>query len=222
MTPSIILASSSPRRRELFALTGWTFEIKPAAIDETPRPGENPPDYVLRLAVTKAREAAGQAERGQFVLAADTIVADGATLLGKPVDARQAAAMLVRLRGRVHQVYTAVALLDPDSGRLLSDLCVSQVPMRAYSHAEMEAYIASGDSLDKAGAYAIQHAGFRPVEKFAGCFASVMGLPLCHIARTFQKMGISPSGQNIPRACQAHLGYACPIFTAVLSGETVG
>jgi septum formation protein len=222
MTPTFILASTSPRRRELFALAGWSFETKPASIDETPLPGEIPADYVLRLAVTKAREVAGQAQSDQLVLAADTIVADGDTLLGKPVDARQAAAMLVRLHGRVHQVYTAIALLDPASGALMSDLCVSQVPMRAYSYAEMEAYIATGDPLDKAGAYAIQHAGFHPVEKFAGCFASVMGLPLCHIARTLQKMGVNPNGRDVAQACQAHLGYICPIFKAVLNGENVG
>lgn len=220
MNFSLLLASSSPRRRELLALTGWKFEVRPAAIDEAPRPGEPPAEYVLRLATGKAQGAAAGVAPGQLVLAADTIVADGLLLLGKPADGRQAVAMLEQLKGRVHQVYTAIALFSP-GGALATDLCTSQVPMRPYTAAEIETYASSGDPLDKAGAYAIQHAGFHPVEGFAGCFASVMGLPLCHLTRTFKNMGISPL-VNVPQACQAHLGYQCPVFQSVLNGENVG
>jgi septum formation protein len=149
-------------------------------------------------------------------------VADGSVLLGKPADAAEAASMLERLRGRTHQVYTALALLDPTRGRLLTDLCVSQVPMRAYSADEMAAYIASGDPLDKAGAYAIQHSGFNPVVNFAGCFASVMGLPLCHLVRITLKMGLTLPTSHVPHACQSALAYTCPIYERVLGGENAG
>ena len=240
MIPSLILASTSPRRRELLALTGLDFEVKPAAIDESPVAGEPPAEYVVRLAVSKARWAARFAgRRGQRILAADTIVADGLKLLGKPSDFRQAVAMLEQLRGHVHQVYTAIALLEPASDTLLTDLCASQVPMRSYSTSEIESYAASGDALDKAGAYAIQHAGFHPVEEFAGCFANVMGLPLCHLVRTFQRADLSPPvedpaalvgvedpaalvGVDVAQACQAYLVYRCPVFQSVLNGENVG
>jgi predicted house-cleaning NTP pyrophosphatase (Maf/HAM1 superfamily) len=129
--------------------------------------------------------------------------------------------MLHKLRGRVHQVYTALAVRAPDTGDVFIDLCASNVPMRAYTPAEIEAYAATGDPLDKAGAYAIQHAGFHPVEGFGGCFASVMGLPLCHLTRTLRKIGITPQ-VDVPKACQSHLGYACPVFQSVLNGENVG
>jgi len=217
----ILLASNSPRRHELLSLTGWSFEIKPADIDETPQPGEPPAQYVLRLAETKARMAGSHAAPGQVVLAADTTVADGQFLLGKPDGPAEAEQMLVRLRGKVHQVYTAVAVYDPYAGRLLKDLCTSQVSMRLYRRDELIAYVSSGDPLDKAGAYAIQDAVFHPVENFAGCFASVMGLPLCHATRTLQKFGLHPA-VDVPQACQTHLDYACPVYPAVLRGEDVG
>jgi septum formation protein len=93
--------------------------------------------------------------------------------------------------------------------------------MRPYSDEEIDVYVASGDPLDKAGAYAIQHADFHPVENFSGCYASVMGLPLCHLVRTLCKMGIAPPA-DVPAACQAHLQYTCPISAAILRGETIG
>ncbi len=218
---NIILASTSPRRKELIQLAGWSFEIKPANIDETPLPGEAPGKYVLRLAETKARIVGQVSAPGQVVLAADTTVADGPDLLGKPADAAEAIQMLARLRDKVHQVYTAVAVFDPFAGRLLRDLCTSQVPRRRYRDDEVLDYVATGDPLDKAGAYAIQHPGLHPVEHFGGCFASVMGLPLCHVTRTLQKFGLKPA-RDVPQACQAHLNYQCPVYRAVLRGEDVG
>ncbi len=218
---NIILASNSPRRNELLQLTGWSFEIKPANIDETPLPDETPGQYVLRLAETKARMVGRLAAPGQVVLAADTTVADGPVLLGKPADAAEAIQMLARLRGKVHQVYTAVAVFDPLAGMLLKDLCTSQVPMRRYSEDEVLAYASSGDPLDKAGAYALQHPGFHPVEHFSGCFASVMGLPLCHVTRTLEKFGLTPA-RDVPQACQDHLDYQCPVYRAILRGEDAG
>jgi MAF protein len=142
-------------------------------------------------------------------------------LLGKPESPEQAGAMLRQLRGRTHHVYTAIAVLESGGGNSAADRCCSDVPMRAYSDAEIAAYIATGDPLDKAGAYAIQHAGFHPVEQFAGCFASVMGLPLCHLARTLRKLGYSPP-VDVSAACQASLKYDCPVSAGILRGEDLG
>lgn len=210
----ILLASNSPRRKQLLALGGWSYRVQPAEVDETPLPGEPADAYVLRLAESKARAAAAL-QPEELVLAADTTVVDTGYLLGKPRHAGEAREMLRRLRGRTHQVFTALSVLHTPSGRLLTDLCVTDVPMRPYSDAEIEAYIASGDPLDKAGAYAIQHPGFHPVEALAGCYANVVGLPLCHLARTLCKLGLPPRS-DLPQACQAALGYQCPVYEQIL------
>lgn len=215
----ILLASNSPRRRELLSLTGWDFQIRPAQVDESPLPGETGDRYVLRLSESKARAVASQSSEAQLVVAADTTVVDHGEILGKPRDARQAVIMLERLRGRIHQVYTAVSALDLQADVLLTDLCCTDVPMRDYRDEEIHTYVSSGDPLDKAGAYAIQHAGFHPVEGLRGCFANVMGLPLCHLTRTLRKFGIQPA-QDVPQTCQAYLDYACPVYGAILIGKT--
>ncbi len=218
----LILASNSPRRRQMLGWTGWAFELEAADLNEDPLPGEPPGEYVLRLAGEKARKVANRyAGEPVMVLAADTTVADGSDILGKPADAAEARAMLRRLRGRTHQVYTALALMDVRRSLLAQDVCVSQVPMRQYSDVEMEEYIQSGDPFDKAGAYAIQHPRFRPVVNFGGCFASVMGLPLCHLQRLAVRLDLTPP-QDIPHQCQSNLKYSCPIWQAVLNGEPVG
>lgn len=214
----LVLASNSPRRRQLMALGGWTFSLIPAAVDERPLPGEPPREYVLRLAEDKARSIAGRAPQDALVIAADTAVVHGDDILGKPEDERQAESMLRRLRGRTHQVYTALAVLRLTDGVLLTDLCQTEVPMRHYSDEEMAAYITSGDPLDKAGAYAIQHEGFRPVKHLSGCFANVMGLPLCHLVRTLEKLGVPPQC-DVPTSCQATLLYDCTVYSQVLTGE---
>ena len=212
----LVLASNSPRRRQLLAL-GWKFQVIPAEVDERPLPGEQPKDYVLRLAEGKARVAGSRSPRDAIVIAADTTVVDGTDILGKPVDNHQAQAMLHRLRGRSHQVYTALALLRIADGALLTDWCRTDVPMRDYSDQEMLAYIATGDPLDKAGAYAIQHNGFKPVEHLEGCYANVMGLPLCHLTRTLEKLGAHPE-TDLPQTCQSALDYICPVYQQVLKG----
>ena len=214
--PVLVLASNSPRRHELFALAGWMFRVKVADVDESPRAGEAPTDYVLRLAETKARAIKTYAD--QIILAADTAVVDGKDILGKPKDIAEAVAMLARLRGHTHQVYTGIALLRQSDGRLLKDLCITNVSMRGYSEDEIFAYVGTGDPLDKAGAYAIQHAGFRPVSGLSGCYASVMGLPVCHVVRLMQQFEISPAA-DVPINCQTLLEYQCPVFRAILRGE---
>lgn len=212
----IVLASNSPRRRELLTLAGWDFIVSVADVDESTRANESPADYVLRLAEVKARAVKTDADR--IVLAADTTVVDGRDILGKPGDDSEAFAMLTRLRRRTHQVYTGIALLRAGDGHLLTDLCITDVPMRNYSDEEIRAYIASGDPFDKAGAYAIQHAEFHPVENLSGCFASVMGLPLCHVTRLLIKMEVNPNA-DVPMNCQKHLEYDCPVYGKILSGE---
>lgn len=219
--PKLILASGSPRRRQLLSLTGLSYEISPAEVDETPIPGENPQVYTLRLAKAKAHCLQPVVGPGSLILAADTTVADQDSLLGKPGSPDKAREMLRQLRGRTHQVYTALAVFDPHTNRMETDLCISQVPMREYTDEEMSAYIAGGDPLDKAGAYAIQNGSFRPVTAFAGCFASVMGLPLCHVARTLLLFNVVPR-DDLPRVCQSTLEYQCPIYKAVQRGENIG
>jgi predicted house-cleaning NTP pyrophosphatase (Maf/HAM1 superfamily) len=129
--------------------------------------------------------------------------------------------MLRRLRGHEHSVMTAVALLDRSSGQIEHDVCVTTVPMRDYSDAELLSYVESDDPMDKAGAYAIQHAGFHPVENFKGCFASVMGLPLCHIKRLAGCYDL-PVSPDLVAECERINRYACPIHHQVESGLTVG
>jgi septum formation protein len=222
----LVLASNSPRRKQLLGLGGWDFAILPAAIDETPFAGEAPDVYVSRLAENKVRKAAQQAPLDVIILAADTTVAisadtpgyDATRILGKPHDAQEAERMLRALRGRFHRVYTGLAVLHPADGRMAKDVCMSEVGMRDYSDEEMQMYIATGDPLDKAGAYAVQHAGFHPVEKLEGCYANVMGLPVCHLARLLRQFDL-PSQANLPQECQQMLGYDCPIYRQVLEGS---
>jgi MAF protein len=212
--PQLILASNSPRRRQLLSLTSLPFNISAANVDETEFPNESPADYVLRLAETKAR--AVQAGKDQIVLAADTTVVDGTDILGKPKDSAEAVAMLNRLRGHTHQVYTGIALLRKSDGLLLKDLCVTDVPMRDYSDEEIEIYVATGDPLDKAGAYAIQHSQFHPVDHLEGCYASVMGLPMCHVILLMRKMDIQPKADMFA-GCETLLEYQCPVSNELLS-----
>ena len=224
MTPVLLLASNSPRRRELIALGGWKFIINPANIEEVRKANESPTQYVLRLAETKAREVANQAQPGWLVVGADTIVVDdtssGAEILEKPTNQSDAFRMLAQLRNRSHQVLTALAVLDPIDDRLLIDICVTEVVMRSFTNEEISAYVASGDPMDKAGAYAIQDATFQPVDHLEGCYASVMGLPLCHLQRTLFQFG-SFTEKDIPQACQETLKYNCPVYEVILDGSLV-
>lgn len=217
-TPILMLASTSPRRRQLLGLGSWRFEVHPADVDETPHPGEKPPAYVLRLAEAKARAAGAAARPGQLVIAADTTVADGGQILGKPADAAEAAAMLASLRGRTHQVFTAIAVYQPETDRLETDLAATDVPMRNYTEDEVQAYIASGDPFDKAGGYAIQHPEFRPVEALSGCYANVVGLPLCHLERTLVKFGLARP-KDLADSCQRALSYECDVHSLVRKGD---
>lgn len=213
-----LLASGSPRRRELFGLFGWPFEIASADVDETPHNSETPAQMVWRLSQAKAYAAAKRGTNQSIVIAADTTVSLDGVPLGKPRDDADADRMLRALRGRTHQVYTAITLVNTHTHQMLSDLAATDVPMRDYGDGELAAYIASGDPLDKAGAYAIQHEGFHPVNALRGCFANVMGLPLCHLARTLRVMSIEPE-VDVPAVCQSHIQYHCPVYAKILTRE---
>lgn len=217
--PALILASNSPRRRQLLALTGLEFSVQPADIDETPLAAETPDTYVLRLAEGKARAILHTLQPGgpdTLILASDTTVVDGADVLGKPADAAEAVSMLRRLRGKTHQVFTGLAVIRASDGNTLTDLCVSEVPMRAYTDAEIDTYVATGDPMDKAGAYGIQHPGFHPVERVHGCYPSVMGLPVCHVVRMLKAFGLLPL-RDVTQKCLADPDAACEIYNLIFS-----
>jgi MAF protein len=213
----VVLASASPRRRELLALAGLDFTASPVSLPEVALPGEAPADFARRLSRAKAHAGAAQAPPGAVVIGADTIVVLDGEILGKPDDPAHAVALLRRLRGRRHQVLTALSVLDTASGRELGDLVEAGVPMRAYTDAEISDYVATGDPFDKAGAYAIQYPGFQPVDlaSFEDCFANVMGLPVCCLLRLLAQVGIFPrpgaNGARPPADCARYDPSACPI-----------
>jgi len=209
----LLLASQSPRRHDLLALLGLPFDVTATDVDETPQPDESPAALVARLSRKKARAVA--APPGTLIVACDTIVALNDDVLGKPRDAAEATDMLRRLRGCPHVVYSAVTLLEPATGREQNAVAETTVVMRAYTDAELAAYVAGGDPLDKAGAYAIQHTGFHPVAEIRGCYANVTGLPLCHLVRCLRAWGIEPA-RDVPVACQGHTGYCCTIYPSIL------
>jgi septum formation protein len=208
--PAIVLASASPRRRDLLRLLGIAFTIQVADVDETPLDGEAPETLVRRLSCAKAlavsathgtdrchtppassmrqhmqitcEDAGAAGRRGRAVLAADTVVVLGGAILNKPADDAEAFTMLAALRDRPHRVLTGVAFAI--DGRVVWDgVAQTTVWMRAYGADEVERYVRSGKPRDKAGAYGIQDADFHPVERIDGCLANVVGLPLCEVRR---------------------------------------
>lgn len=211
----LILASASPRRRELLALLGVPFVTRTADIDESPLPGESPSALVVRLSLSKAREIAREIDQG-WVIASDTIVVFQGQILGKPRDAGEALYMLEGMRGRPHVVCSGLALHDAATGVSQSDLAATRVWMRDYGEAETAAYVASGDPMDKAGAYAIQHGGFHPVERIEGCYASVMGFPLCHLYRAMAAWGACLE-QTPVVPCRCFTGHACLVYGDILN-----
>jgi septum formation protein len=176
MSPSIYLASQSPRRRELLTQIGIEYELLSNDIDETPLKDELASDYVQRLAIEKARAGKKLATENKPVLGADTIVVVDNKLLGKPCNEKDAIAMLLSLSNRTHQVMTAVALVQGD--QVVSDVVMTNVTFRAINEQEALSYWLSGEPKDKAGGYGIQGLGAQFVEKIEGCYFAVVGLPL--------------------------------------------
>lgn len=205
--PTLILASSSPRRRELLARLGVTFQVWAADINEDARPGEEPEALAQRLSQAKARAVAARFAQA-LILASDTVVAQRGVLLGKPADAADAIRMLAILRDAEHQVITAVTGLDSATLREITLVSTSTVWMRRYSDEELAAYVAGGDPLDKAGAYAIQHPVFAPAARLEGCYSGVMGFPLGHVAQVLTALGVPVHG-SVSLACQGWRGVCC-------------
>ncbi len=191
MALNLVLASQSPRRRELLGFTAVPFTVQVADIDETPLASEDPVDYVRRLATAKAQAVAVNLDADAVVLGSDTIVVHNDVLLGKPSDAADATRMLTAIRGQTHQVVTAFAFVSHAETLLVSHE-TANLQIRAFTDAEIDAYIASGDPMDKAGAYAIQNNTFNPVETLNGCFSTVMGLPLCEVTLALRDLGFDP------------------------------
>jgi len=195
--PHILLASASPRRRELLGRLPVTFTVKPTDVDEdglTASYSGAPEELALHLARHKAVAAAQWADATvDVVLTADTTVSLDGVFLGKPRDAADAWSMLRQLRDRTHIVATGIVLLVPITGEQRTCLRQTPVTMRDYSDEEIAAYIATGDPFDKAGSYAIQHAVFQPVARIAGCATNVIGLPICIIATLLHELALLPA-----------------------------
>jgi septum formation protein len=207
MTDPLILASGSPRRRELLAALGIPFTV---VISNEPEPlleGIAPREQTVQLALRKARSVASGLSEG-WVLGADTIVVLEGEILGKPADPADAVAMLQRLRDRDHEVFTGLALVNAATGAEHTMSVPAIVTMRNYDDAEIAAYVATGEPLDKAGAYGIQGLGGELVAGYEGCFNTIVGLPLCGVADLLRSAGYAlPDGDP---ACRRPDGSVCP------------
>lgn len=229
----LVLASNSPRRKDLLNAIGVDFTSVSPKVNEQVIGNELPEAYTRRLAQAKARAVQAQSGNswkvGDMILAADTTViskingrktngSQGQLILGKPKDGNQAEQMLLRLRGRRHQVCTAIAVLDPVSHTVSEAIEYSTVTMRNYTMDEIKGYIASGDPIDKAGGYAIQHPTFQPVKRVSGCYPNVMGLPVCQVIRLVAKVDRDSRFTSLP-ACQKSEGPCWIYLEATRRGE---
>ncbi|MEF3075076.1 Maf family protein [Methylobacter sp. Wu1] len=187
MTVQLILASASPRRKELLDQIKVTYAVNPIDLDETPRINESPLDYVKRVAAEKSAACVAQVGVSVPVLAADTAVVLGDLIMGKPKNQQDAIAMLTQLSGRTHQVYSAISLRGHEHWRAVS---ITDVTFRPLTEQEMLAYWHSGEPADKAGSYAIQGVGGIFVASIKGSFSGVVGLPLFETAELLAKQGI--------------------------------
>jgi septum formation protein len=194
---NIVLASASPRRAQILRDAGIPFTVQPTETDETQKRGEGVQEMVRRLAEAKARAAAAARRETEaaIVIGADTAVDIDGSVLGKPLSADAAREMLRRLGGQTHTVWTAVALLSLPDNSLRRGLERTEVRFAPLTEAEIDAYVCSGEPLDKAGAYGIQGVGGRFVEAIEGCYFNVVGLPLARTYRMLREMGWKPAGE---------------------------
>jgi len=192
--PNVVLASASPRRRDLFARLHLPFEVRPVDAHENVPPRGNPEIIARRLARTKA-EAARLVDPGSIIVAADTLVAFDGSILGKSADPEEARRMLRTLRGREHDVVSAVAVMRAGGRAALLRHPVTRVSMRDLDDAEIEASIERGDPFDKAGAYAIQDDKLSPVERYDGCYCNVVGLSLWATIELLRKADVEVSAK---------------------------
>ena len=187
----LILASASPRRAEILHGAGLQFSVISSAVDETPMPGEAPQDLVRRLALAKAELVAARAIGPAIVIAADTIVVLEGAILGKPRTSDDARQMLEKLSGRTHSVMTGVTLIRLPDVERREFIEATQVHFASLSRQEIVKYLASGESFDKAGAYAIQGFGGRYIPRIEGCYFNIVGLPLARLCRELAELGWS-------------------------------
>jgi len=187
--PLIVLASASPRRSELLELAGVAFRVAPADIPEEPLPGEEAVEHALRLAEEKADTAAEREPSGRFFIGADTIVVLNGRIMGKPVDEADAVQMLSDLSGQTHEVVTAYAVLDKQSGVSIKRAVRTQVLFKPLSQQEISEYVKTGCPMDKAGAYAIQGGAAHFVREIHGSYTNVVGLPTCELVETLHQLG---------------------------------
>lgn len=205
------LGSQSPRRQVLVGYVGLAWHTAVAEVDEdiidTPDPGAN----VLARARLKGDALRRQLplDEHDFLLTADTTVALQGEMLNKPAEANEAREMLQRLRGRWHQVHTGMVLYHGRGGAIYEDICTTDVLMRPYSEADIEAYIATGDPFDKAGGYAIQHPVFQPVAELRGCYLGVMGLSVCRLRHILTEAAVPLPDYQAEAVAQAHDSYLC-------------
>ena len=189
MRAVLVLASASPRRRQLLAWLGVPFDVDEAELDERPEPREAAPDMVRRLACAKGIAVAAR-RGGVWLLAADTTVELDGAILGKPADDDQAAHMLTRLAGREHRVATGFALLGPDGAVRTVEVVVTRVTFRPLDARAISTYVASGEPGGKAGGYAIQGLGAGLIDRIEGSFTNVIGLPLLEVAHALEEAGL--------------------------------
>ena len=206
----LLLASKSPRRQAFFELLGVPFVAVTAEVDETPVDGESPMEMVRRLSLAKAQAVADRADDPALVVGSDTTVVFEGQVMGKPSSQEEARRMLLTLRGGPHEVHTGVSIVEAGRERAITWSVTSVVWMRPYSEKEIERYIASGDPFDKAGGYAIQHSLFRPAARIEGCYANVMGMPLCHLVPHLVHLGMVLN-VDLPSVCTALTGLPCII-----------
>lgn len=225
--PDIILASASPRRAALLRQVGLPVRIHPSGLDEggeETRDGETPEAYASRLALAKARDVADRLKRG-LVIGADTVVVCDGKVLGKPRDRVEARAFLLSLAGRTHRVITGVAVVEAETGRAEVDTSATSVRMRTFDAEEAARYVASGEPLDKAGAYGIQGRGALLVEEIQGDYFTVVGLPLVLLAALLRRFGVDPWGpgdaEGDPRTRPARTIGEAPVdgFSLDTSGQ---
>jgi MAF protein len=225
---NIILSSGSPRRQQLLRLLGLPFMvILPVDdVDETPLSDESPAEMVQRLSRLKTQAIISSLNSSSLdlpklsnqiiIITADTTVALDDHIFGKPKNVADACWMLQKLRQKPHQVYSSLTVgcwqiengvVNVEPVKLITRLHQNNVQMRSYTDAEIATYIATGDPLDKAGAYGVQHKDFSPVATFEGCFASIMGLPLGELVAILDELGVSRN--EIGRACRDYTGHQC-------------
>lgn len=188
----LVLASASPRRREILALLGIPHRVLPLDVDETPAPGEPPERYVERVTEHKLEAALVAASANEVVLVADTVVTLEGRVLGKPADEGDALGMLELLAGRTHKVITRYALGSVGRGLLVARDVATRVALRQATRAELLAYVRTGESFDKAGAYAVQGLASFLVERIEGSYGAVVGLPACELVADLEALGLLP------------------------------